>query len=139
MPFEFDPTMFRRFTGQIELMQNQAQAVAVLAAEAFAETAERVMRTEFIAAETTTGYLRAKAGGNGPGRVDTERLINAIRSALEVHGSSVVARAGFLEDQEPYFLYQDRGTQTLPAAHAMEVAFNYGREAAIAVILERWK
>lgn len=130
--------MFKRFTGQVSLMEKQARAVALLAAEAFADTAERVMRETFIAAETPTGRARADAGGNGPGRVDTERLINAIMQQLEAHGSAVVPRAGFLEDQQPYFLLQDQGFQNVEGAHALEAAFVAGREAAIAVILDRW-
>lgn len=136
MPFVFDPTQFKRFSGRVRLVQNLAHEVAEEAATAFAETAERVMRETFIAAETPTGRARSDAGGNGPGRVDTGRLINAITHALEVGGLEVVGRAGFLKDQEAYFLIQDQSERY--GAHAMQAGFIAGREAAIAVIVSRW-
>lgn len=136
MPFTFDPSMFKRFAGRTRTLESMARDVAEEAASAFATTAERVMREAFIAASTPTGQARVAAGGNGPGRVDTERLINAISSALEAGGLQVVGRAGFLNDQQPYFLIQDQSD--LYGAHAMQAAFIAGREAAIQVIVSRW-
>lgn len=138
MPFQFDPMMFKRFEGQVRLAEGMAMDIAEEAAHAFAETAERVMREEFLAATTKTGLSGKPAGRKGPGRYNTGKLVAAIMHEVEVGGREAIGRAGFLRDQEPYYLYQDRGTKSVPAAHAMQKAFIEGREAAIKVIRQRW-
>lgn len=136
MPFTFDASQFRRFQAQITGIEKLAIFVAKEAAEAFGEAAERVMIQVMTEAATPTGQRRVQAGGNGPGRIDTRRLIDAIMHDLIREGGAVVGRAGWLEDQQEYFLIQDQSKRY--GAHALEQGFIAGRNAAIEVIERRW-
>ena len=137
MPFTFDAGSFRRFSAQIGVAQKTTLEIATRAAEIFAETAERVMIEVMTQASTPTGEARVARGGSGPGRINTGALIKAILADLEREGRSVTGRAGWLEDQQDYYLIQDQSARY--GAHALEQGFIAGRNAAIEYIEREWR
>ena len=46
---------------------------------------------------------------SGPGRVDTTLMIQSVKYRTEISNGSIVGEFGWLENQEMYFLYQDKG------------------------------
>jgi len=64
------------------------------------------------AAITDTGEARAAAGGNGPGRVDTGRMRDAVkRRLLEKTPERTVGAWGWLDEVAEYFIYQEVGSE----------------------------
>lgn len=62
--------------------------------------------------ETDTGRERARRGGNGPGRVKTGKMINAVSSrARDRAGGGVSATAGWLTGEPGYAIFQEMGTK----------------------------
>ena len=77
--------------------------------EAIVEAAEDMIRI-LEAARTPTGEARAAAGGNGPGRVDTGTMRDAIKSrVLEKTPTRTVGAWGWLDEVLDYFVYQEYG------------------------------
>lgn len=46
---------------------------------------------------------------SGPGRVDTGLMIQSVKYRTEISNGSIVGEFGWLDDQEMYFLYQEKG------------------------------
>lgn len=143
MAWSFDPNheKFKKFTDRIAAV---AEDVAQEAVEAFVDAALPVMIDRFEETSepiaTPTGRARVARGGNGPGRVDTGHMVGNMRAAIERTATSFVGKAGWLDNgpQDPYFLLQENGFQTVEGAHALERGFQAGREAARRVIESRW-
>lgn len=78
--------------------------------EVIAEAADDMIRI-LEAATTATGEARAAAGGNGPGRVDSGTMRDAIRSrVLEKSKDRTVGAWGWLDEVLDYFVYQEQGS-----------------------------
>lgn len=77
--------------------------------EVIAEAADDMIAI-LEAAATATGEARAAAGGNGPGRVDSGTMRDAIRSrVLEKSKDRTVGAWGWLDEVLDYFVYQEYG------------------------------
>lgn len=64
------------------------------------------------AAVTATGEARVARGGNGPGRVDTEKMRKAIKSRiLSKTKERSVGAWGWLDEVLDYFVYQEYGAE----------------------------
>lgn len=111
---------------------------------------ETVMRRVIVNAVTKTGQERAAgnnrnparqgvgANGGQPGRVETGAMLDAVDSeVIAIDPSLVVGRIGWTAGALDYFAYQENGTGTVPAMHALLEAFITAREgirAAVAAI-----
>lgn len=65
------------------------------------------------AAATATGEARVARGGNGPGRVDSGRMRDAIRGRVlpgELKGNAD-GEWGWIDEVADYFIYQEYGAQ----------------------------
>lgn len=115
------------------------ESLLPLMAEAMAE-AEVLMKTFVEQAVTKTG-LERQAGyskrtrtidsSREPGRIETGKMINAIEATVLDAGEIVVGSWGWLnglDEDTLYFLYQENGTGTLPAMHALLQSFIEIRE-----------
>lgn len=60
------------------------------------------------AAVTPTGAARAARGGH-PGRVETGTMRDAITSDVDSDGDEIIAKWGWLEEVQAYFLLQEHG------------------------------
>ena len=103
-----------------------------IAVEVAAEAAEDMIRI-LEAAVTDTGLARVEAGGNGPGRVDSGTMRDAISSKiLESERDRVVVGWGWLDEVLDYFLYQEYGPEkydvNFEAMSALQVSFTKARE-----------
>lgn len=79
--------------------------------EIIAEAADDMVRI-LEAAWTKTGQARVDAGGNGPGRVDSGKMRDAIRSRiLEKNKNRTVGAWGWLDEAEFYFIAQEYGAK----------------------------
>jgi len=77
--------------------------------EIIAEAADDMIRI-LEAAYTETGHRRVEKGGNGPGRVDTGTMRDAIRSRiLQKSKDRTVGAWGWLDEVLDYFVYQEYG------------------------------
>ena len=78
---------------------------------------------------TLTGLNRQIAGKGDPGRIDSGRMMELVRSELEKPSDDVmVGKWGWLEDFEEYFTYQENGTEHIEAMHALLQSFVSARE-----------
>ena len=73
---------------------------------------------------TAYSAYRAQVLGRGTtGRHDTGDMVNAVESRVEVPVPHVVnAMFGWLDDFMAYFGYQEKGTEYIPAMHALRDA-----------------
>ncbi|MDL5351095.1 hypothetical protein [Microbacterium sp. zg-YB36] len=79
--------------------------------DVIAEAAEDMIRI-LEAAWTQTGADRAEAGGNGPGRVDSGTMRDAIRSRILTKTKDrTVGAWGWLDEFLEYFLFQEAGSE----------------------------
>lgn len=100
--------------------------------------AEALMRQYVEEAVTATGLARAagrskskRGGGSDPGRIETGRMIAAIQHTVVDEGDTVIGSWGWLsglDEDTLYFLFQENGTGTLPAMHALLQSFIQIRE-----------
>lgn len=126
-------------TRLITVNEEIRESLVPLMVEAMAE-AETMMKTYVETAITKTGLERAAGhskrartidSGRDPGRIETGRMINAIESTVVSDGDLVIGSWGWLNGLDAdtlYFLYQENGTGTLPAMHALLQSFIQIRE-----------
>lgn len=89
--------------------------------------ARRLMLEIITRAETETGKLRAARGGNGPGRIKTKKMIDAVWARAYKNGSGgVVGTVGWLNGRPGYAIFQEHGTRTgIVAMDALRQAGDY--------------
>lgn len=103
----------------------------------FAHDGERAMEKIIQESITETGIERVNAnfgsetGSRSPGRIDTGLMINSVNSEFEVDGDTFTGRFGWTKEVEDYFLYQENGTRTIEAMHALFTANLEQREIAL--------
>lgn len=87
-----------------EVYHPQIKAIAEAGAEFIRQVIER---------ETTpTGEARVRRGGNGPGRVKSGKMINAVRSRVRPRANGgISATAGWLTGEPGYVIFQEMGTK----------------------------
>jgi hypothetical protein len=94
------------------------------------------MQDTLETAETKTGRARVDSGsGAFPGRHVTGQMVDAVASSETKEGDTWIGRWGWA-NPEVYFLAQDSGTDTLPAAHSLLESFVAIREAFIGEVRE---
>lgn len=78
------------------------------------------MKDTITNASTKTGAARVAAGGNGPGRIDTGKMIDAVSYIARKNARRVSLRFGWLYGRPGYAFFQEYGTSNgVPAMHAL--------------------
>lgn len=87
-----------------EVYHPQIRAIAEAGAQFIREIIEREV--------TPTGEERARKGGNGPGRVKSGKMINAVRARVRPRANGgISATAGWLTGEPGYAIFQELGTK----------------------------
>lgn len=127
--------MVRRITVYGDYVIDAAIDAAELAGEAGAQVIAQIIKSD----TTPTGRARAgSAGGGEAGRIDTGDLYNSIYDdkfneatgsahILTTRGGNIQLKVGFI-NAPSYATYQEEGTRTIKAMHALSVGFTAARE-----------
>jgi hypothetical protein len=92
---------------------------------------EEHMKSIIKTSTTETGEARAGGVKSGPrdagygeaGRIESKEMYDAVTSDVDVHINTIRGRFGWLDGGDDYFLYQEDGTERVPAMHALLGAF----------------
>lgn len=76
-----------------------------------AEDGKQYVRYIILSSDTATGRARAGQGGNGPGRVDSGAMYDAVRARVNVNKGSFSALVGWLDGKPGYSIFQEQGTK----------------------------
>lgn len=86
------------------------------------------MREIIETAITATGVRRAESGGH-PGRVESGDMIDSISTDIDLIGKNrIEGTFGWIDKLDPYFLYQEYGTNDIDAMRALQQAYIEARE-----------
>lgn len=75
-----------------------------------------------------SAYRSSVLGRGTGGRHDTGTMVDAVDSRVTAYSGVVNAEAGWINDFEQYFNYQEKGTRQVEAMHALADAAQEGRD-----------
>jgi len=110
------------FTTKIDKLEGRVQVKAVKAVDAGVKAGRDAQEKQLNAAVTAYGIKRmagkagsANNGGGSAGRNKTGNMIRALKTNVEVvktkHLTRVTGWHGWQEEQDDYFVYQEKGTR----------------------------
>lgn len=117
------------FDDMIAHFKSFGERATKAAVEALDETLDKgVDDVRFIiaASHTPTGEDRAAAGGNGPGRIDTGAMYDAVEKHIDEQGHVAIGSFGWLDDGSrgyKHASYQEPGTERVAGMNALFQAF----------------
>lgn len=80
--------------------------------QSIVEKAAEAMRLIIQTSGTGKTWTRPSSSGrtgSSPGRVDTGNMLDAVKWRVSSEGGNLVGEFGWLDNQEPYFMYQESG------------------------------
>lgn len=69
------------------------------------------MRYIILTSETATGKARAGRGGNGPGRVDTGAMFDAVKMRVRERKDGFTSFVGWIDGRPGYSVFQEHGVK----------------------------